>query len=526
MRRIANEIGNWLDDRFGHRAKIARVRDERLPPGTAWWFTLGGVLLFGIVVEIVTGVILSLYYAPTPDHAWDSVRFIESGVRGGAFIRALHYWGATIIVSVMALHVVRVVVSGGYRKPREANWIIGVVLLQVILAFAMTGYLLPWDQRAYWATVVRVSIAKLTPLAGEFVATVMRGGPDIGAMTLLRWYSLHTLVLPLVLVLLVVVHLALRRRDGLSGPVQPVSGETETYFPSQAARDLTMVFVAAALLAALAWHGMPALEPQADPTSSDYIPRPEWYFAGLFQFVKMFPGKFEVIGAMVIPGIAMGTLALLPWIDRGKTRQWRDRKTVLALAGAGFITVATFTVVGAMDVVPRAGRTWTLTEVAGATLISTNDRCSPCHKADGIAALIEPGHITKAPDWIAGHVADPQMIAPGLREAPASNDRDTQAIIAAIARFRGGAPPAISAVDQQVAVLFNRNCITCHKVDGSGGKEGPDLTREGTRADQASLEKRIAAPTSVKPNAEMPAFGAKLKPEEIALLAGWLAKRK
>lgn len=210
---------DWLDDRTGFRTIRGHLLDERLPAGTGWWFTLGSVLLFGLGVQVVTGIGLALYYAPTPDHAWDSVRFISTQVRAGTFLRGLHHWGASIVVVAAVAHLIRVVLFGSYRKPREANWLVGILLLGVILAFGLTGYLLPWDQRAYWATVVTINISKLTPVAGQWVASLLRGGPDIGALTLTRWYAAHVLVLPPLMAMLVIAHLYLMRRHGISGPV-------------------------------------------------------------------------------------------------------------------------------------------------------------------------------------------------------------------------------------------------------------------------------------------------------------------
>ena len=326
---------DWLDDRTGFRNIRGHLLDEKLPPGTAWFFTLGSVLLFGLSVQILTGTLLALYYAPTPDHAWDSVRFIGTEVRLGGFLRGLHHWGASVVVVVAVLHLARVVFFGSYRKPRELNWIVGIILLHVILAFGLTGYLLPWDQRAYWATVVAINISKLTPGVGEYVAALLRGGPEIGALTLTRWYALHVLVLPPVLAGLVLLHLYLMRRQGISGPIRERAGVKVPFFPTQAgARPRRWPSVAGVLLAALAWKGAPALEPPADPTSSNYIPRPEWYFLGLFQLLKYFPGKLEVVGALVVPGIAMTLLALLPWIDRGPTRAWRHRGLILTGFGS------------------------------------------------------------------------------------------------------------------------------------------------------------------------------------------------
>jgi len=519
---------NWLDDRTGFRVIRHHLLDEPLPPGTGWFFTLGSILLFGLGIQVVTGTALALYYAPTPDHAWDSVRFITSEVRLGSFLRGLHHWGATVVVVAAALHMARVVFFGSYRKPRELNWIVGVVLLQVILAFGLTGYLLPWDQRAYWATVVAINISKLTPVVGEWAAGFLRGGPEVGALTLTRWYALHVLVLPPLLAVLVVVHLYLMRRQGISGPVRERRGTPAAFFPSQAARDLVMAFVVGILLAALAWKGAPALEPPADPAASGYIPRPEWYFLGLFQLLKYFPGKLEVIGALVVPGIAMTLLALLPWIDRGKSRAWHDRRFALGGFVLGAAAVATLTSLGAMDRPSTAATSgWNPQELAGATLIETSGQCAKCHNAtSGIAGPIEAGHIGRPADWLASHVVDPEVIAPGVRQPPATNPRETAAILAALARMRSGPAPEQDPAAREAALLIDRNCLTCHRVDGAGGDEGPELSHVGRKYDAASIAKRVNNPVDVKPDAEMPPFGGKLTPAQIQTIATWLAARK
>jgi len=517
---------DWLDDRTGFRVINHHLLDEPLPPGTGWWFTLGSVLLFGMGVQIVTGIALALYYAPTPDHAWDSVRFITTVIPAGQFLRGLHHWGASVVVVAAVLHLSRVVFFGSYRKPREANWVVGFILLHIILAFGLTGYLLPWDQRAYWATVVAINISKLTPFLGETVASLLRGGPDIGALTLTRWYAIHVLVLPPVLVGLIAVHLYLMRRQGISGPIRARAGTPRPFFPYQAGRDLVVAIAVGALLAALAWKGAPALEAPADPTSSDYVPRPEWYFLGLFQLLKYFPGRLEVIGALILPGVVMTILALLPWIDRGSSREWRSRRGLLAVFTAGLAGVATLTLLGAMDRPRNASTGWNIRELAGAVLMTADNRCTRCHTADGIAAPIEAGHIARPADWLAAHVADPEMIAPGLRAAPDTNQRDTAAIVAALARMRADAPPAVDAATGHLDVLVNRSCLGCHVIDGVGGKEGPELSTVGRKYDAASIERRIINPVNVKPDAQMPAFGGKLAPDDIRATAAWLASRK
>ncbi|MBM3749954.1 MAG: c-type cytochrome [Acidimicrobiia bacterium] len=514
-------VFDWLDHRSGFRMIRHHLLDEKLPAGTGWWFTFGSLLLFGLTLQVVTGTLLAMFYAPTPDHAWDSVRYIETGVRGGHLLRGLHHWGASLVVVTAILHLIRVVFFGSYRAPRELNWIVGLVLLHVILAFGLTGYLLPWDQRAYWATVVTINISKLTPVVGEWLAGLLRGGPDIGAMTLTRWYAVHVLVLPPVLFGLIGLHLYLMRRHGISGPITPKAGEQQTFFPFQAARDLTVALVVGIALAVFAWQGAPPLEPPADPTSSDYIPRPEWYFLGLFELLKYFPGKLEIVGAIIIPGAIMTLLALLPWLDRARTRGLRERRVLLSVFAAGLAAITTLTVLGALDKPPSSGPEWNVREQAGAVLMQTGT-CITCHNASGVVGPIDPVRVMRPRDWVASHLADPEMIAPGLRPAPATDQHDLSAILAALSRGRSGSPlPAVNQ-DGEAAVLFNRHCLRCHVLGPVGGTEGPGLTGIGMEQDVAMIVRQMTAPKELKPDGDMPAFGDKLTAAQMTALARWL----
>lgn len=527
MRRLFASLAAWLDDRTGWRGLRRHVLEEPLPAGTGWWFTLGSLLLFGLGVQFVTGIALALYYAPTPDHAWDSVRFVVSDVRAGSFLRGLHHWGATLVVVAAALHLARVVFFGSYKKPREMNWLVGLAILLVILAFGLTGYLLPWDQRAYWATVVTINIARLTPMMGDAVAWLLQGGAEVGALTLTRWYAAHVVLLPVALGVLVVAHLYLLRRHGISGPARVRSGPSRMFFPYQAARDMTVAAAAGVLLAVLAWRGAPPLESPADPTSSNYTPRPEWYFLGLFQLLKYFPGKWEVFGALVIPGLAATFLALLPWLDRGRSREPRTRRLVLGLFTAGLAGLVTLTTLGALDRPSPQPNLWTLQEQAGAILISTSDRCTRCHGPDRMAAAIDPRRTSRPPDWLAAHIVDPEVIGPGVRDVPATaNEAEVAAIRAALAKMRIADPPAIDAGGRRAIVLFNRHCMSCHVMGSGGGTDGPDLTHVGEKLDPGVIERRLVNPAEVQIDAKMPAFGEKLTPEEIHSIALWLGTRR
>lgn len=520
------QFSRWLDSRLGVRSVRHVLLDEELPPGTGWFFTLGSVLLALLGVQLLTGAFLTLYYAPTPDHAYDSIRFIISAAPG-RIVRGLHHYGASFLVVFVALHLLRVVAFGSYKPPREATWLSGLVLFALILAFSLTGYLLPWDQRAYWATVVTINIAKLTPGAGEFVAGVLQGGASIGALTLTRWYSAHVIFLPAGLIALVVLHLVLMRRQGISGPVEPRPGTPQTFYPWQVARDMTVVSLVVTALAILAWNGAPALESAADPTDATYVPRPEWYFLGLFQLLKYFPGKWEVVGAMVLPGAVAAFLALLPWLDRGPSRHPRHRVPILIVVAVGVLTVSALTTLGWRDR-PQStvGGAWTLREIGGRVLAARGG-CAKCHAPNALADPLEDVPSNRTPEWISGHIQDPEMIAPGLREAPAAvGEREVAAIVAYVRRASRGPYVPVTAHMETVATVFARFCVGCHVIDGDGGKDGPELTHIGSKRDIVHLRRVIADPESVNPDAEMPSFAKRLTPDELEAVAKYLESRK
>jgi ubiquinol-cytochrome c reductase cytochrome b subunit len=517
----------WLHARTGYRDAAHVMLDEPLPPGTGWFFTLGSVLLALLSIQLLSGAFLTLYYAATPDHAYDSVRFI-SGFSAGRIVRGLHHYGASFIIVAMVAHMLRVIVFGSYKPPRELTWLSGLALLGLILAFSLTGYLLPWDQRAYWATVVTINISKLTPLAGEAVAAVLRGGATIGALTLTRWYGVHVIFLPAALLLLVAGHLVLMRRQGISGPVRVREGTPTAFYPTQAARDVTVVLAVLIALALFAWHGAPPLEGPADPTDASYIPRPEWYFLGLFQLLKYFPGKWEVVGAMGIPGLAAGFLALLPWIDRVPDRQPRNRRLVLSAVLVGFVGVVALTTLGWRDRPASAASRdgWSLREIGGRVFAGKHG-CARCHSETGTAEPLEGLPSTHGPEWIAGHISDPDMIAPGLREPPTIVHEREAAAMVAYARRAGRQPyPGYPAHTEAAAAIFARHCIGCHKMEGDGGTDGPDLTHIGKKHDAAALRKWIYDPEELKPDTDMPSFGNRLTSEQLDTISSYLAARK
>ncbi len=219
---MSTNIGNWLDERIGWRNIWQTIFDRKIPK-VNWLYTLGSASLFVAVNQIVTGILLTIYYVPTPDHAYDSVRYITTEVPAGWLIRGLHHYGASAMVILVALHMLRVILMGSYKFPREVTWMTGIVLLLVTVGFGFTGYLLPWDQKAFWGSTVGTRIAGTAPVVGDFVLNVMQGGDELSAVTLARFFGVHIWFLPAILLLTLLVHIYLVIRLGISD--QPKKGE-------------------------------------------------------------------------------------------------------------------------------------------------------------------------------------------------------------------------------------------------------------------------------------------------------------
>lgn len=205
----------WVDERIGLGDLYRSLLDRPEPLGN-WWNTLGSASLFLFVMQGLTGIFLTVYYTPSPDHAYDSVQYIMNGVAFGWLIRGIHHWGASLMVLVVFIHMLRVFVSASFKYPRELTWLIGIGLFLSTLGMGFTGYLLPWHQMAYWATTVGTQIAGSVPFLGEFILKALRGGPDLSALTLQRFFAAHIWILPGVLVALIGVHLFLIIKHGES----------------------------------------------------------------------------------------------------------------------------------------------------------------------------------------------------------------------------------------------------------------------------------------------------------------------
>ena len=526
--RLLGSVVDWLDSRTGIRTARKHLLDEPIVPGVGWWFVTGSILIMLLSVQLITGIFLTMYYVPSPESAYDSVRYIMERVLFGRVLRGLHFFGASFIVIAAVIHMLRVVALGSYKRPREVTWITGVVLLLVILGFALSGYLLPWDQKAYWATTVSINIAKSGPM-GQWVSGLMMGGTTLGSLTLLRWYTAHVFLLPGALISFVIAHLYLMRRHGISGALKPVPGEPKPFYPYHAFKDTVVGAAVFALLITVAIVFRPPLDAMADPADSTYIPRPEWYFLSLFQMLKYFPGPLEPIATMVVPGLIVGLLLLLPFLDSHPDRHPFKRPLVTS----GFAIIGTAIVVltylGYKDTPAHADPSrWTPMAIAGHEF-SRDARCINCHVQGGAANPLSNIKMTNGPEWLIAHVRDPENIVPGTRPVPegAFSESAARSVVSYMAKVRTGAAyPSITSETRTASLVIGRYCASCHMIEAEGGSAGPDLTHEGTKHDTKWLKEWIADPSVIDPSANMPPFGDRLSEAELTQLANYLAARK
>ena len=219
-RRWTTRVGDWFEERFNVRGPLETFLKKPVPKhAIRWYFCLGGLAFTLFVIQGITGILLSLYYKPTPDEAYNSILFIMNNVRFGWLIRSIHSWSASLMIAMVVAHMLRVYITGAYKRPRELNWVAGVFLLLLTLAFGFTGYLLPWDQKALWGSTVGSEILGVVPLVGEALLGLLRGGADITGLTMTRFYGIHMLVLPVLTFIFLGAHFIIIRRQGISGPL-------------------------------------------------------------------------------------------------------------------------------------------------------------------------------------------------------------------------------------------------------------------------------------------------------------------
>ncbi|MBI1745162.1 MAG: cytochrome bc complex cytochrome b subunit [Acidobacteria bacterium] len=328
MRSLSQRTWNWLDERLNLDELIAHAKEKTVPihKHTLWYY-LGGMTAFLFFVQVVTGILLLLYYRPSSDNAFESVQFIMTEVHFGWLVRSVHSWGANLMIAAAFAHMFSVYFLRAYRKPRELTWVTGILFLFIALTFGFSGYLLPWNELSFFATKVGTEIAGVIPLVGHFLKRFLRGGEDVTGATLTRFFGWHVAMLPAAAAMLLMAHLFMVQRLGMSSPEEstdgadnPSHGKTMLFFPNFLLRDLVGWLIALGILGALAAIYPWELGVKADPfASAPANIKPEWYFVFMFQTLKILPAKIlfmdgEVLGILAF-GLAGLVGLLVPFLD-------------------------------------------------------------------------------------------------------------------------------------------------------------------------------------------------------------------
>lgn len=614
---------DWLDDRTGYRHLVHEALYESIPGGARWRYVWGSTLVFAFFVQLVTGFALWAAYSPNAQGAWESVYYIQHEMQGGWLLRGVHHYMAQAMVVLLALHLMQVVIDGAYRAPREINFWLGLILMMIVLGLSLTGYLLPWDQKGFWATAVATNIAGSTPLVGEPLKRILVGGTTYGHHTLTRFFAIHAGLLPALLVLFLAMHIYVFRRHGIKSRPAELRRPDASFWPDQVLRDGVACLAVLAVVLFLVWlpaitEGKPPgadLGPPADTTAQYVAARPEWYFLWLYQLLKYFPGNYEIVGSHVVPGAGMLILFLMPFIGRWKLGH---------VFNVGFLAVAFLGIGGLTAVALRADardasylaqkeddrrtaeRLPALIEqvridARGALALVREDpclqgpklfarHCSSCHQYNGHdgtgetpsepATAADLGNFA-TPDWWRSLLVDygahfaAMKNAPWYKEALAQieagdfpsfidleegemagwstdnrealenpkNKRHLDGLAHFLAAQSGRSDLQL---DDELVQLgretmsslklaegeLTRGCAGCHArfqpdapfVEGDINNRGyPELTGYGSVAWLKSFITNPGSPRHYDDKNRMPAFGEQLTPQEIELIARWLA---
>jgi len=352
---MISRVRVWLEERLGWSEIVGFLEHKTVPVHRySYWYFLGGITLFLFMVQVLTGMLLLLYYRPTSNEAFESVQYIMTQVRFGWLVRSIHSWSANLMVATALAHMFSVLFMGAYRKPRELTWVSGMVLLFLILGFGFSGYLLPWNTLAYFATKVGTDMVKQLPLIGHPIMVFLRGGEEVSGATLTRFFGFHVALLPGITTLLIAVHLGFIQRQGMSVPrgidaewvADPSKRREMRFFPNFFLREVIAWYIGLAVLGALAAFFPWELGTKADPFAPAPAGiKPEWYFLSVFQTLKMIPPRLWKIDGELAGIFIFGALAamwtFLPFLEgeAGKRRKFVTAVGVLALGYIAGMTV-------------------------------------------------------------------------------------------------------------------------------------------------------------------------------------------
>lgn len=529
--------------------------------GPSFAHVLGWALVLVLAIEAVTGAALAAFYSPSATDAWASVAYVQDRVPLGWFVRGVHHHGASALVIVAGIHLVQTAVWGAYKKPRELTWWLGLLSLVLVLALAITGYVLRWDQDGYWANRVEVGIAASTPVVGDQIRALAIGGNDYGNLTLTRFYALHVIVLPALIVLVVAVHIWLARRHGVT-PRWDRHAAPQPRWPAQTVRNaMAMALVMAALFAFVVHRHGADLAAPAD-ASMAHDARPLWFFRWLFE-LRHLAGSFEQLAALAAPAIVGGFLVALPLLDRGAENSPRRRLPwvggvvgLFALIGA--LTASSFIRdagdealekrqdeatqlahkarrLAVANGVPVSGGqdVYATAPMWRARLLYTQ-RCAGCHDKDSDdrkGPVIGPGHLGRS--WFKAFLKAPSDDVFWGRTKLAKDEAAmkpvelAEAELEAVVEFlyaQGDAVDLDTSKHERGKTIVAEQCTDCHSLEeGVAGASAPSLARIGTRDWLTSFISNPKSPVHMGVDkSEMPRFDHELSIVDRDVLAGYL----
>ncbi len=469
---LPGRLCRWLDKRTGVDELMKESLNEPIPGGARLAYVFGSGLIFIFISQIITGICLALYYVPSAETAHTSVAYISKQVAAGAFLRSLHYYGSSAMIIVLALHFLQTFLYGSFKGRRELLWISGAVLSLLVLAMGFTGYLLPWDQKAYFATAVGTNIVGQVPLIGNWLTRLLRGGDTIGTLTLSRFYVAHVFLIPAAIFAFIAVHIALFRKAGPAGPINenPIEPKlpAEGFYPRQVLMDMAFALLLMIGLGILSFFHPARLGPLANPADTQFLPRPEWYYLPMFEWLKYWEGPQVVFAIVVVPGLLAAAFFLLPFLDRKlERRPWRRPIPLLAVA---------FVVLG-MVYLGAKSRMDDARDPSSAAQIAIQDKQEDAYSAAPFVPYVEsPGGMGP----IVGHVNP------------------------VVAQGRG--------------IFESQGCSGCHGDAGAGGPIAPSLVAITQKIPEAQLAALLHNPNATMRAGKMPAVDIS-NPDMTALIA-------
>ncbi|GAB64150.1 MAG: DUF4405 domain-containing protein [Candidatus Jettenia sp.] len=512
---MANKIREWIEDRTGLNKFLKVALDEPVHGGAKWSYVFGSALVFLFVLQAVTGIVMASFYSPSSTSAWGSVYYIQEKTSFGWFVRGLHHYGSSAMIIVAIVHMFQVFIFGAYKKPRELNWISGVILLLFLMGFGLTGYLLPWDQKGYWATQVATNIIGTIPVIGDYIKVLHQGGSDYGNFTLTRFYALHVFLLPISLLFFLGIHIALFRKHGVTPywkmKENVLKNRVDPFWPDQVFKDIVFAMgIYAVLVGWVFWSGGAELHAPADP-ASNFLARPEWYFLFLFQLLKYCQGNLLIVGTVIIPTLAIIFLFVLPFIDRNTSRYPSKRIPFFSAVFSGLAGIVVLTVISIVhdnhdihiihqkeDSEHQSARAMKLAAKGvppgGGNLIFLNDpiylgekifkeSCIGCHMVKGQGGDTAPDFTDfGSREWVVGLLKDPKGAKyfkesgtmPPVKLPDESIFDMTEFLLSQSGDLLN---KNIDSIERGKGLVLKGNCAICHPIGDKDAKRiAPNLT--------------------------------------------------